>query len=514
MENIHDLTQKISLLEARINRLQQENDFLREQFNLARHRQFSASSEQVSVQPSLFNEVEAEASAPDNDTTGESADETSECDAAPEGHSAKPTTHAKPKRKPLPQDLPRETRIIDIPDAEKVCPCCQGTLHRFGEEKSEQLAYIPASIKVIETVRPQYACRTCEQNNTRTPIKIADVPASPIPKSIATPSLLAQVIIQKYQFALPLYRQEALFKQIGIELSRKTLATWMIRCADLLEPVIKQLKETLLAQPVIHADETPVQVINDDKQKSYMWVYCTGSDSPNTPGTHKNIVLYDYHPSRAAACVQGFLGDYSGYLQVDGYAGYQNLTAELVGCMAHARRKFVEAQRAQPKGKAGRADWAIMHFQKLYRIESTIKELSPEERLVARQEKSVPLLNELKEWLDKTLDQVAPKTAIGKAVEYTLRQWKKLVRFCDSGELSIDNNRAERAIKPFVIGRKNWLFSNTSSGARASAILYSVIETAKANGVDCYAYLTHLLNELPQKDSTPAALMPWEFAKT
>ena len=500
---IDELTKKIVSLEAHNKQLKQENDFLREQFNLARYRQFDASSEKCSLQASLFNEPETEFDGSTEATVDEAVEE-SRVESRPK---------TKPKRKPLPKDLPRETRVIDIADEEKVCPCCNGKLHQFGEETSEQLEYIPATVKVIETVRPKYACRTCEQRNTHTPIKIADVPAAPIPKSMATPSLLAQIIVQKYQFALPLYRQEHLFGQLDIALSRKTLATWMIRCADVLEPVVKRLKATLLAQSVIHADETPLKVISDDKQKSYMWVYCTGTDSPNIPSPHKNIVLYDYHASRAASCAKDFLGGYSGYLQVDGYAGYNDLNATLVGCMAHARRKFIEAQRAQPKGKIGRADWAVLHIQKLYHIESKIKEVAPEDKLAIRKEKTLPLINDFKNWLDKTVNQVAPKTAIGKAVEYTLRQWTKLVRFCERGELAIDNNRAERAIKPFVIGRKNWLFSNTSSGAHASAILYSLIETAKANGVDCYAYLSHLLTELPKQNCDIEALMPWRFTQ-
>ena len=504
MENAQDLKKQNKILREQLASVKAERDFLLEQFNLARHRQFSPSSEKVGIQPSLFNEAETEASSANEDITEEATQQESNVPDRPK---------AKPKRKPLPKDLPRETRIVDIADEEKVCPCCNGELHQFGEESSEQLEYIPASVKVIETVRPKYACRTCEKNNTHTPIKIADVPASPIPKSIATPNLLAQIIIQKYQFALPLYRQEQLFKQLDITLSRKTLANWMIRCADVCKPIVKHLKDTLLDQSVIHADETPLKVINDDKQKSYMWVYCTGSDSPETSSLHKNIVLYDYHPSRAASCPKSFLGDYSGYLQVDGYAGYHNLKVELVGCMAHARRKFIEAQRAQPKGKTGRADWAVLHIQKLYRIESTLKGRSAEEKLAARKEKTLPLLDEFKIWLDKTVNQVAPKTAIGKAVEYTLRQWHKLIRFCESGELTIDNNRAERAIKPFVIGRKNWLFSNTSRGAHASAILYSLIETAKANGIDCYAYLSHLLNQIPKENCSLDELMPWRFNK-
>lgn len=495
-------------LKEKVILLQKENDFLREKFKLAQSRQFGTSSEKSPDQVDwLFNEAEA------------TADEISaESDAAiiagaTETEIASTTASAKKKtgRKPLPTDLPRETRLIDLADAEKICPCCNGDLHKIGEEKSEQLEYIPASLKVIETLRPKYACRACEKNNITTPIVIAPMPASPIPKSMATPSLLAHIIGNKYQLALPLYRQEIIFKQLNIDLKRNTLSNWIMRSADVLEKLLLRLKITLLTQTAIHADETPVTVVQDEKANHYMWVYCSGRDSPDPNSSANNIAIYDYQPSREGACPKAFLGGYKGYLQVDGYAAYASTQATLAGCMAHARRKFIDAQKVQPKGKVGRADWAIAHIQKLYRVEASFSEKTPEEKYALRQLHALPLLMEFKAWLDKTAQQTAPKTTLGEAVAYTLRQWGKLITYTQHGQLCIDNNRAERAVKPFVIGRKNWLFSNTASGAKASAILYSIIETAKANALNPVKYVEHLLTEIPKRNADDALedLMPW-----
>lgn len=505
MQNPHELLVEIDSLKERNKILEQENNFLREQFKLAKAWQFGASSEKSPDQFDwLFNEAEtiadAEKTATQEDIVTDAV--VTETTAA---------TKKKTGRKPLPKDLPRETRIIDVTAADKVCPCCNGDLHRIGEEKSEQLEYIPAGLKVIETLRPKYACRQCEKNNSSTPIMIAPVPASPIPKSMATPSLLAHIIGNKYQLALPLYRQEIIFKQLNIDLNRKTLSNWMIRRAAMLEPLLLRLKTQQLSQQVLHADETPVVVIADDNQKSYMWVYCSGGDSPDPTSTLKNIVIYDYQPSRAAACPKEYLDDYAGYLQVDGYAAYDSIGVTLAGCMAHVRRKFIEAQKVQIKGKVGRADWAVAHIQKLYRVEVQLAGKTVEEKYTLRQEYTVPLLKEFKIWLDKSAQQAAPKTTLGMAVAYTLQQWEKLTTYTQHGQLSIDNNRAERAIKPFVIGRKNWLFSNTASGAKASAILYSVIETAKANGLNPVRYVEHLLTEISRHYSGDdlESLMPW-----
>lgn len=508
MQNPHELLVEIDTLKERNKILEQENNFLREQFKLAQHRQFGASSEKFPAQVDwLFNEAEATADAalPESDTAATT--DTTETGIA----STTAFTKKKIGRKALPADLPRETRLIDIADTQKICPCCNGDLHKIGEEKSEQLEYIPASLKVIETLRPKYACRACEKNNTATPIVIAPMPVSPIPKSMATPSLLAHIIGNKYQLALPLYRQEVMFKQLNIDLKRNTLSNWVMRSADILERVLQQLKITLLTQAAIHADETPVTVLQDEKTKHYMWVYCSGRDSPDPNSPANNIVIYDYQPSREGACPKAFLGGYKGYLQVDGYAAYASTNATLAGCMAHARRKFIDAQKIQPKGKVGRADWAVAHIQKLYRVEALLSDKTPEEKYALRQLHALPLLTEFKAWLDKSAQQTTPKSTLGEAIAYALRQWEKLITYTQHGQLCIDNNRAERAVKPFVIGRKNWLFSNTASGAKASAILYSIIETAKANGLNPVRYVEHLLTEIPKRNTNDALedFMPW-----
>ena len=498
----HKYQQRIAELELQLEQLQSRNTYLEEQFRLAQQKRFGASSEGYPGQGELFNEAEVEI-----EQAVEVAQETIEY------------TRNKAKRKPLPKNLPREVIVHDIADADKVCHCCNGELHKIGEDKSEKLEFIPAQVKVIEHVRPKYACRTCEKDGTSNSIKQAPVPNSVIPKGYATPSLLSQIITSKYQYGLPLYRQETMFKQYGIELSRKTMADWIIKTATLLAPLYERLHELILQQPVIQADETPLKVIKEEKTTCYMWLYCCGTDSPNSTSPSAegagipNIVLYDYQSSRAGRCAAEFLGDYAGYLQVDGYEAYTQTHATLVGCMAHARRKYDEAKKSQPKGKSGKADMAMNFIQKLYRIEAQIKGASADEKQQIRQQQAHPLLNEFKDWLDKSVDNIPQQTALGKAIGYSLRQWPKLIRYLDDGKLSIDNNRAERAIKPFVIGRKNWLFSNTANGAKASATLYSIIETAKTNGIMPFDYLMYLLEQLSQPDYEIDQLLPWAFAK-
>ena len=490
---VSELTGKLQQKDARIDELTAQYQQILEQFRLAQQRQFGSSSESAD-QLGLFNESEQVVEV--------------EPDELEAKQSVAAHTRNKPTRKPLPKTLPRETIVHDIED--KTCDCCGNDLHPMGEETSEQLEFIPAQVKVIENIRPKYSCRHCEQQGTEVKIKIAPVPPSPIPKSIATPSLLAQVITNKYQYALPLYRQEQMFRQFEIDLNRKTLAEWMIKCSELLTPIYRRLKTIQLEQAVIHADETPLKVIHEDKHRCYMWVYCTGSDSPDSqPDKLPNIVLYDYQASRSGSCAKTYLNGYRGYLQVDGYAGYEQTEATLVGCFAHARRKFVEAREVQVKGKTGKADWAISHIQKLYRIESDIKDLGSEEKQQQRQERAKPLLDQFKAWLDRSANQVPPKTAVGKAIAYSLRQWHKLERYIEEGNLQIDNNRVERAVKPFVIGRKNWLFANTENGANASATLYSIVETAKANGLTPFDYLRLLLDQLPKNPHDLDQLLPW-----
>lgn len=497
------LKQLLAQLQAELLKEQQRSAYLEEKFRIAQQKQFGKSAEGHPGQGELFNEAESL----------QDAEPEVDAEKAPISNQRK---KSKPKRQSLPKDLPREVIVHDISDDEKVCGCCGGELHQIGEDKSEQLEFIPAQVKVIEHVRPKYGCRHCESNATTVTIKQAPVPASPIPKSMATPSLLSQVITNKYHYGLPLYRQESMFKQHGIALNRKTMASWMLRCSELLIPLYDTLHQYLLKQHVLQADETPLQVIKEDKAKCYMWLYCSGTDSP-ADHTMLNIVLYDYQPSRAGACPVNYLADYQGYLQVDGYAAYEQTQATLAGCWAHVRRKFKEAADALPKnkkGKGGKAHWALSHIQKLYAIEQRIKTKTTAEKQQIRQQQAKPLLAQFKVWLDKSLHQVPPKTSLGKALSYCLNQWSKLVVYLEHGDITIDNNRAERAIKPFVIGRKNWLFANTARGANASAILYSLIETAKANGLTPFDYLHHVLKTLPErtKDDSLEDLLPWNVS--
>jgi transposase len=305
------LKQMLVALQSELAKSKARNVFLEEQFRLAQQQRFGTSSEGHPAQGDLFNEAEVE------------------LDVVEEETSTTTVVKKKPIRKKLPIDLPREIVIHDIDD--KSCTCCGNELHQMGDERSEKLEFIPAQVKVIEHVRLKYSCRTCEQTGTSTKIQIAPVPPSPIPKGFATATLLSQIITSKYQYALPLYRQESLFKQYGIELSRKTMANWMMKSATLFEPLYALLQKILLAQNIIQADETTLKVISEDKVKSYMWLYCTGSDSPNTSDM-PNIVLYDYQAGRAGQCAVDYLQGFNGYLQVDGYVGYEKTAATLVGC--------------------------------------------------------------------------------------------------------------------------------------------------------------------------------------
>ena len=320
------------------------------------------------------------------------------------------------------------------------------------------------------------------------------------------------LLTTKYADGIPLYRFEKMLSRHGIDIPRQTLARWVIQCGEQLQPLLNLLRDKLLEYPVLHCDETRLQVLHepgrDPTAQSWMWVQSGGP--PDKP-----VILFDYTASRAQEVPLRLLDGYRGYLMTDDYAGYNAVAAqegiERLGCWAHARRKFVEAQKVQPKGKTGRADMALNLINRLYGIERDLKDACDTERLVARQQRSQPLLDQLKTWLDKTQPQVVGQTALGRAVNYLASNWRKLVRYVEGGHLPIDNNRAENAIRPFVIGRKNWLFSDTPKGATASAQIYSLIETAKANGQEPYAWLRHILERLPAANSVEdyEALLPW-----
>lgn len=504
---VHTLRQSLSESESTIQSLV-------EKLNLARRKRFSASSETMPPQDLEFNEAENHA---DTDNIDEDAD--SNRKNPPQQDKGSTSSESRRGRPKLPKDLPREHVVVDIPDSDKVCTCCQSELCKMGESTSEKLVYLPAKLYVEVTQRPKYVCRQCDKQGEKNTVAMASPLPSIIPKSFATPSLLAQIITNKYYYALPLYRQESLFGQSGIKLSRKTMSQWILKCAEKLEPLIVLLKETLLAQEVLFADETTLTVLNDERKKSYIWLYGCGRDQggdAQSPG----IVLFDYQDgSRGHHCPASYLSNYGGYLHVDGYEAYEKTEAKLVGCWAHARRKFIEAEQSQPKGKQGKGgkiQWAITWFQKLYRIEKEIKDKSEAERYQERQSKTRPLLKAFKAWLDKSVTQVPPKSKLGAAIHYCLNQWEKLRRVVDDGRLSLDNNRAERSVRPFTVGRNNWLFSNTHNGARASAVLYSLIETAKANDCEPYDYLEYVLRELPKLkcDDDHRHLLPWNMPQT
>ena len=483
---------------VRNEQLQSKVLILQEQLNLALAKRYAASSEKISPdQVCLFDEAEADVPA---------TEDTDDDVILVPAH-----TRKKRGRKPLPDNLPRIDVLHDLPESERHCDHDGRLLTEIGEVISEQLDIIPAKIQVIRHIRKKYAC-TCGQC-----IKTAPLPAQPIPKSMASPGLLAHIAVSKYQDALPLYRQETILQRIGVDLPRATLANWMIQAGTLIQPVINLLRDRLLDYDILQMDETTVQVLNEAgktaQSRSYLWLQRGGP--PDQP-----VVLYDYDPGRGAGVPKRLLAGFTGYLQTDGYDGYNAVVAvnglTHVGCMAHARRKFSEAVKAQGKHKKrGKAHRGLALIQKLYRVEKQARRLTSDERYTCRQQQACPVLDDLRSWLDDTLPLVPPTSATGKALNYLHREWDKLIHYLDDGRLEIDNNGAENAIRPFVVGRKNWLFSASVKGVKASANLYSLIETAKANGLEPYAYLRYLFTELPQAETVEAieALLPGNIDK-
>lgn len=410
-------------------------------------------------------------------------------------------TRQKSGRKKLPAELPRIDVVHDIAEEEKVCEC-GAHLNKIGEDVSEKLDIIPAIIQVIRNIRPKYACKQCEGLETAgAVVKIAPPPKQIIPKGIATAGLLAHILTAKFCDALPFYRQEKQFERLGAEIPRQTMCNWAMKTAGACKPLLDLLRKEIRSGPLINIDETTVQVLDEPGRspttKSYMWI-CRGG-APEQPG-----LLYHYAPSRSATVAKALLADYQGVVQSDGYNGYDFLDKvddiDHAGCWAHARRKFTDAQKGSgKKGKPGSVEVALSYMRKIYRIEKEGKrlELSPEELVALRREKAKPLLDDFFLWLSKKAKHATPKSLLGIAVNYTLNQWHRLIVYLDHGEMTPDNNLAENAIRPFVVGRKNWLFSGTPEGAEASAAMYSLIETAKANGLEAYKYLRYLFERLP-----------------
>jgi len=409
-------------------------------------------------------------------------------------------------KKPLPTDLPRKQVIHDLTEAEKTCECgC--TLTHITDEKSEQLEIIPAQVYVIENIRKKYTCKACELT-----IKTARAPAQIIPKSIATPSLLAHVAVAKVDDHLPLYRQEEIFNRNGIDIPRATLSLWMIKIGEAIQPLINLMQDNINEYDVAYADETPVQVLKEKQrtasQKSFMWLFVGGNPE-------KRSYLYHYAQTRASSVPYQVLDDFKGYLHCDGYAGYLSLFTTKpikgVGCFAHVRRRFVDITKVVKE--SGLAHDAVKMIGALYAIEKHLKDNEyPLDKIkIYRDENARPLLEKFKQWLLENKTKVPSSFPIGKAIAYTLKQWPYLENYLSDGRLEIDNNLSERGIKPFVIGRKNWLFMGNERGAKSTTNLFSLIETAKTHALNPFDYLRYVFEKLPLAKTVDdyEALMPY-----
>jgi transposase len=433
-------------------------------------------------------------------------------------------------RRPLPPEFERIDIVHDLPEEEKQCGCGI-EMEKIGEEISEQLEMSPAQFWVVRTVRFKYACKdeNCEgveRAEGEKAVKIAPVPLQLIPKSIATPSLLSHILVSKFCDSLPFYRQEQQFRRLGLDLSRGTMCIWAVKVADKCKRLVELLRQGILSGPLINIDETTFQVLREPDRrvdsKSYMWVFRGGV--PGSVG-----VVYIYDESRNGSVASEFLGDFQGYVQTDGFSGYDFLDIREgiihAGCWAHARRKFFTVVKVLGgKGKVenlegfGKAGEALQTIRDLYAIEKKARDmdLPPELIYEERQQKSKPIVDKFKLWLEELAPSVPPKSLLGKAINYTLGQWPRLIKYLDNGLLRMDNNLVENDIRPFVVGRKNWLFFDQPGGADAGAILYSLVETAKANGLEPYHYLLYLFDKLPlfegECDEHLKALLPMNLS--
>ena len=503
---IENLEIQISLLKQELAETQVKLNWYEEQQRLNAERRFCRSSEkQDHGQLTFFNEAEVTV------------------DSAKEEEKEEPTleevTYKRRKknrsRKDNLENLPSETIEYKLKDDEKVCECCNGELHEMSKQTKQQLKIIPAQFKVINHVQYIYSCRNCEKNDVKANIKKASMPELVLPGSIASPSAIAYVISQKFVDSMPLYRLEQHFARFDLVLSRQTMSNWLLKSTEQwLSIIYESLHQEIVKRDIIMADETTLQVLKEDDRapdsKSYMWLYRTGRDGPH-------IILYEYQTTRAGKYPQRYLQNFSGFLCCDGYAGYHKVeNVTLIGCWAHARRGFTDALKAMPsthKDLNVTAKKGLEYCSKLFAIERTLENVSSQERFEERLRQSKPVLDEFYDWLKYHKPRVLPKSMLGKAINYCLNQWNKLIGFLEDGRLEISNNRAERSIKPFVISRKNFLFCNTPRGANVSAIAYSIVETAKENNLNPFEYLKYLFNTMPNVDvNNPEViktLLPW-----
>jgi transposase len=414
---------------------------------------------------------------------------------------------ARSARRPLPEHLPREVRTY-LPK-ETACPDCGGALRKLGEEPSEILERVPARFYVIRQVRVKLACGSCDK------IVEGKTPSRPIERSLAGPGLLAHVLVSKYGDHLPLYRQAEIFEREGVELARATLADWVAQTSELVKPLIEALREHVMEGEKLHADDVPVPVLAPGLGKTKtgrLWTYVR-DDRPAGDPTPP-AVWFAYSPDRKGEHPKEHLKNFRGTLQADGYAGFEQIyeagQIQEAACWAHVRRKFYDIEVAH---KSTVAREALERIAALYGIEKEIRGQAPEERLAARNEWSRPLLESLKQWLEEILGRLSKKSDTAMAVRYALGRWEALLRYCDDGRLEIDNNAAERSLRAVALGRKNYLFAGSDRGGESAAALYSLIGTAKLNGIDPEAYLRNLLSRIAEHPINRITdLLPWNVA--
>lgn len=507
-----EITQHNVALSGEMRVLRAERDLLKEQLNQFKRQLFAARSEVLGTQQKdmFFNEAELEGA-----TALPAGEETPDADVAVPAHK-----RVKRGRKPLDPALPREVVRHELPETERTCPHDGSALREIGVEVSEQLDIVPQQVRVIRHERVKYACPCCDGS-----LRLAPKPAQVISKGLLSDAALAWVISAKYLDGLPLYRQAALLGRFGgTQLSRNTLAASVVRVGEAVQPILNLLRDQLLEAPIVFGDETELQVLKEPGRKaqarSYVWAQMTQASGPT--GSGPPIRLFSYHPSRGGQTARQL---YAGMqrdsvLMSDGYEPYNAVATELglvhLGCWAHCRRYFHDALQALPKDQRGPEQLPAKFLQRiarLYQVEAEAREagLDVDALTKRRQHESGPVLDDLKALLLAHIHGVLPGSLLGKALHYASSQWNKLVRYVEDGRYPIDNNACENAIRPFVVGRRNWLFSDTVAGATASANLYSLLQTCVANGIDGYSYLAALLPRLPLATSADdyEALLPW-----
>lgn len=490
-------------LQMELDVVKKELDWYKEQYELSKKNRFGTSSEKTPLEDQIgfFNEAEmiADKEVPEADVT-----------EVVFNRSVK-----KSSMKDKLGDIPVERIEYTLSEDEQVCPVCDHDLHQMSTQIRRELKVIPASVTVIEHIQSIYSCRSCESNEEHASIIKAAMPKPILAKSMVSPTLLAHVMNNKFTLGIPLYRQEQEFKRTLIPISRQNMANWVLHGAnEHLIHLYDHLHKRLVTKDILHADETDIQVLDEDgreaKQKSKMWVYATGH-------TDEMICLYDYRTTRVGKHAINFLKGFSGYLHTDGYTGYNQVpNTTIMACVAHVRRYFHEAMVAVKDVDSPRhikAKEGFAYCSKLFNQEKRWKALTPEDRYIKRQEEMKPVLDAYLVWLKEMKNTALPKSKLGDAVRYTFNLWPKVITILEDGRLELSNNRAERLVKPFVINRKNFLFSKTPKGAQSSAIVQSIVETAKGNNLNVFYYLTYLFEQLPNIDVTDSEqldkLLPW-----